>query len=275
MRLERLINYVSKNAATPTLRSRLGDIMSCGKLTTSTAIEEEVMRDFSALSCSDVGSWITQSSAIELKMRQDSWRPQEHILNLSALASKGNSATHEAVRRVWATRLRGTIGCCTLHHSRDLSVTVFVLPQGTQLDLHDHCGMTVWQCLLFGNMEVLGIDWTEASAQGGAIATDAGRQGVVVQSGVMQQGARHVILPSGGGVVHRVSNPAGSDSEYSVFIDFITPPYYTPPKNTTCTYFQLVSESPHTPLSNGDRVSLKPNPTFSGPDMEALIPIRQ
>lgn len=279
MKLRRLIDYVSTNAISQRQLARLGEVMTL-RAPSKSLVEDEAVQDMATLSCSDVGAWVSHTSALEFQKERQTWRPEDHLLDLASLTSSSKSVRDDA-HRVWARRIKKTIACCTLHSSPQLSVTAFVLPRGTQLDLHDHPGMTVLQVLLHGDMSVLSVDWADS---GNARDQHGGRKGIVLQAETMKSGERHVILPSGGGVVHQLSNPEGeASSEYAVFVDFITPPYNTPPGNLSCTYYTLdttlvssqgIPKALHG-LSKGDEVWLRPNHAFGGPEMEVLLPVSQ
>jgi hypothetical protein len=285
MRFQRLIQFVATSSATPSMRVRLGDVMS-GRVQPQSTAEECAVQDFTHLSLLDLNeAWVTQSSAQLYSKAPSKWDPEQHLLRHDALTSSEEGARSNA-RLLWNRHLQRTIGCRTFLSTPTLSVTAFVLPAGTQLDLHDHPGMTVLQALLVGNLSALSLDWVDAlpSAGHGANGSHSGAEGVVVHSGLLKEGARQVILPTEGGVLHHLSNPAVecSHSEVTVFVDFITPPYFSPPECAHCTYYKVAATSgsptidpqSFARLTRGDRVWLAPDHAFSGPAMEAIIPVQ-
>ncbi|CUF18718.1 Hypothetical protein, putative [Bodo saltans] len=256
------------------------------------AEEACALSDFTQLSMTDLNeaAWVTQSSGEAYSRNPTSWDSEQHVL-LPAQLTSSDEVTRMNAQRAWNRNLR-TIGTRTFLSTPTLSVTAFVLPAGTQLDLHDHPGMTVLQALVVGNLSALSLDWADSSLTQKEAPT---REGVVVHSGILNEGDRHVIRPSEGGVLHHLSslhdqqqssssnsNDRGGSSGITVFVDFITPPYFAPPACSLCTYYKLSAtkggeamapRSYTSSLTKGDKVWLTPDHTYDGPDMVPLIPV--
>ena len=107
------------------------------------------------------------------------------------------------------------------------SCSIFILPAGVSLPLHDHPGMTVHHRLLMGRLHDFSLDWVD---QGKGLAT-------VVRNAWREPSTDVTIIePTKGGVLHAFS--AGPEGP-AVFIDVISPPYFAAPDHAPCTYFDV------------------------------------
>lgn len=176
------------------------------------------------------------------------------------------------------------LGCATLLHTPLVSVSAFLVPPKSQvvgrkwvdMPLHDHPGMTIWQKVLCGSMDIVSLDWKSETKPASASSSGSvgNRQAVVVKNGVLREGDAGVIRCDGGGVLHTMRSSASSCLP-TVFIDIITPPYYTPPHNTACTYYEIpqAHEDDIWACAVGSSVTLTPRKDFGGPDMDAFVPV--
>lgn len=114
------------------------------------------------------------------------------------------------------------------------SLSLFVLPRGTRLPLHDHPNMHVLCHVLHGRLHAKCYDWlndpTDSSVRNH-------REAKEVFFGSVPVGTIYQIQPDGGGVLHEFSAPEG----LVAFLDVISPPYYAPPQHIECTYYDEVS----------------------------------
>jgi len=119
----------------------------------------------------------------------------------------------------------------------DVDVTLFVLPAGSCLPLHDHPDMVVVSKLLYGTLNVESFDRTEAEVgvtlPDDAIAVRRVDHGPWTAEDKSDAGASvRVLLPNAGGnyhELHAVTNAA--------FLDVLAPPYEPYPGQRPCTYY--------------------------------------
>lgn len=140
-----------------------------------------------------------------------------------------------------------TISTLTIAHSKVASVTIFALPPGAALPLHDHPGMHVWCRMLHGRMHDVSLDW----------ANETIREAQVVHNGYCDPAAEpKLIEPDQGGVLHQFT----ADAEIgAVFIDVVSPPYYSPPDYRDCTYLKPADAAVDLAAATvGQRVLLEP-----------------
>lgn len=126
---------------------------------------------------------------------------------------------------------------CYIHQPIDpLQITVFFLPPGAAMPLHNHPGLTVFSKLLVGSARVVAYDWVRplvCSGSGSAGSTMMLAEKVLDQEFTVASGA-WVLFPDSGGNMHRFV--AGEDGPCA-FLDVITPSY-SPEKQGLCAFYQ-------------------------------------
>lgn len=112
---------------------------------------------------------------------------------------------------------------------------IFMLPEGTQLPVHDHPGMSVVSKLLYGCVRVRKFAWLDDATA------------CLVQEDVLQQGDFAYLFPERDGNLHEITA-----YEESAFFDVLTPPY-DPTNGRGCTQFKaetLTATHSHESSSN-------------------------
>ncbi|GJM96059.1 hypothetical protein PR202_ga12865 [Eleusine coracana subsp. coracana] len=116
------------------------------------------------------------------------------------------------------------------------TITVFFLPPGAAMPLHNHPGLTVFSKLLLGSAHVVAYDWVRPSAYAGSgsgstmtmLAEKALDQEFTAACGAW------VLFPDSCGNMHRFV--AGEDGPCA-FLDVVTPSY-SPAKQGPCSFYR-------------------------------------
>lgn len=165
---------------------------------------------------------------------------RDHVFPLMAFRSSAKSTTSHLLPQ--QQRSSSVIRTCTYFDSPQFSLNVFCLPPHSQLDLHDHPTMSVWQAVLCGELHSLRMDYAERQWNTSAVAPATAE--VIVCGNSVQTNQSEAALfhaETGGGVLHLIRNP--SSTEWLVFVDLISLPYGSTVKQQTldCSYFDVVS----------------------------------
>jgi hypothetical protein len=173
----------------------------------------------------------------------------------------------------------------TLLHTEHVDVTLFALPPGHSLPVHDHPNLTVHHRVLLGKIHQLSFNWADGDPA--VNAPSQPRDAVVVmnewRTAQQDQDQVSIITPEGGGVVHCFSaGPEGT----AVFIDIISPPYGEDPEHAKCSFFDFdgvaaeganashYTEGKPARLSTGSKITLQPCTTDASPPMDWMQPVR-
>ncbi|KAG8340926.1 putative PCO ADO [Trypanosoma vivax] len=248
----------------------------------------EIVEALAGLSLESFGTYV--SGAVAQERNADiNFHVSDHAFSLKeALASPSFSPS--SGRCPWSNN---KIGCCTLYHSSDISVTWFLLPPGCVLSFHDHCLMKVWQRVFYGSISVVAVDWLSEEALPDSVRKRQREGGMGVVVDVSVHSARSeckdaaslvtVFGPASGGVLHEIANDS---QEPALFVDVIAQPYNCPPHYFDCMYYwatpaehecEKVTESDDLRgvrgvVSPGELVKLTPRPSYTGPPMEVFWP---
>lgn len=180
----------------------------------------------------------------------------------------------------------------TLVRTHKVDVTLWALPPGACLPLHDHPGMTVLNRVMAGRMHELSFDWADgADAVNGPtkrreakVVANKWRTGGMSEAASATDSPRSIeVSPHAGGVLHAFT--AAPDAPV-LFIDVIAPPYFAEPDHINCTYFDVevaadrvvrptqASPEAYTSLLDGlvpgTVVPLVPCPVDATPDMDCF-----
>ncbi|CAN6282058.1 unnamed protein product [Urochloa humidicola] len=131
----------------------------------------------------------------------------------------------------------------TIYECDNFTITVFLLPQGAAMPLHDHPGMTVFSKLLIGSTHVVSYDWVHprvcTTAAAGSVPEAMLAQKVLDNEFTAASGA-WVLFPDAGGNLHRIVT--GEDGPCAL-LDVITPPYS--PTSETQQRFAFYKDIPY------------------------------
>lgn len=218
---------------------------------------------FQQLSISDLGYYTFDEPPAHFRLDQ--------FLNIEAPFSLADKIEAELFSK--------NIYASTLFQNHNVSLCWFLLPPGTLLALHDHPSMEVYQRVLFGEVEIceVNVDNPSVSREGshGTFSRKAMRAN-------HNSSLSSCVLAPKKQLFHEVRN---NSSKPALFIDLISPPYYTPPLNIACTYFtascvQWTSDSfqnnnsgIHGDFRDGDRVIIRPRLNYF-PRMKGLQLVR-
>ncbi|KAJ1294340.1 hypothetical protein BS78_01G139400 [Paspalum vaginatum] len=125
------------------------------------------------------------------------------------------------------------ITCKKLYECSNFAITVFFLPWGTVMLLHDHPGMTVFSKLLIGSPHVEAYDWVRP----GAFTSRGGSRMLaekVLDRDATPASGTWVLFPNSGGNMHRF---VAGENEHCAFLDVLTPPYARTGRRR-CAYYQ-------------------------------------
>jgi cysteamine dioxygenase len=117
-----------------------------------------------------------------------------------------------------------------LHEEEAFSMGVFMIPPKKIIPLHDHPGMTVLSRVLFGDLDVLSLDWVgdrAISARQGGIARVRTEKQINGPSLCTLEPDRENLHSFGGG-----------EDKGCAILDIITPPY-DDRAGRSCTYYRV------------------------------------
>ncbi|CAL4926477.1 unnamed protein product [Urochloa decumbens] len=130
----------------------------------------------------------------------------------------------------------------TISECENFTITVFLLPQGAAMPLHDHPGMTVFSKLLIGSAHIVSYDWVQprvCTAAAGSVPEATLAQKVLDNEFTAASGA-WVLFPDAGGNLHRFV--AGEDGPCAL-LDVMTPRYS--PTSETQERFAFYKDIPY------------------------------
>ncbi|KAK9840226.1 hypothetical protein WJX74_005862 [Apatococcus lobatus] len=129
-----------------------------------------------------------------------------------------------------------------VHEDSDISIGIFCLPANASLPLHNHPGMTVLSRVLYGSMQVRGLDLVprEEHATDGSDPVAA----VALETVLDSSSQPAVLFPKSGGNIHQFTAVTPC-----AVLDVLSPPY-SPGTGRDCTYY---AEQP----VNSNKVALK------------------
>ncbi|CAL4935013.1 unnamed protein product [Urochloa decumbens] len=130
----------------------------------------------------------------------------------------------------------------TIYECENFTITVFLLPQGAAMPLHDHPGMTVFSKLLIGSAHVVSYDWVHpriCTAATGSVSGAMLAQKVLDNEFTAASGA-WVLFPDAGGNLHRFVT--GEDGPCAL-LDVMTPSYS--PTSETQERFAFYKDIPY------------------------------
>ena len=120
-----------------------------------------------------------------------------------------------------------------LHEEETFSMGVFMIPPRKMIPLHDHPGMTVLSRVLFGDLDVLSLDWVgdpTKSVSLGGIAR--------VRTEIRINGPTLCTLEPKRENIHSFG---GGEDKGCAILDIITPPY-NDRAGRSCTYFRITEK---------------------------------
>nr|CAB3498738.1 unnamed protein product [Digitaria exilis] len=145
----------------------------------------------------------------------------------------------------------------SIYECSNFTITVFFLPQGAAMPLHDHPGMTVFSKLLVGSAHVVSYDWVcpRVCAVAGSSKSEMLAEKVLDREFTSASGA-WVLFPETGGNLHRFV--AVKDGPCA-FLDVITPRYS--PTSETQQQFAFYKDFPYELHPSKHSTVLKPRIT--------------
>lgn len=131
------------------------------------------------------------------------------------------------------------------------SITIFVLPPGTRLPLHDHPGMAVHFTMLHGDLSHATFQLAPPGGQNDSEPRTMTLRGC----GSLSRESGPLLFRPTDRLVHEFWVPRTANAA-AVFLDVITPPYVSHESNIDCTYFDLLSRDStvEMPPDRGDAV---------------------
>ncbi|XP_038886772.1 plant cysteine oxidase 4-like [Benincasa hispida] len=106
-----------------------------------------------------------------------------------------------------------------IHECDFFSIGIFCLPEGGELPLHDHPGMTVMSKLLYGSVHVKAYDWIKMQISSSTDRTFGLGKKVVDKVWSAPSEAR-ALFPASGGNIHSFRAKSGC-----AILDVLSPPY--------------------------------------------------